>query len=99
MPSCTVMRRKLVEHSTLYLPSGLQALGRQEWVTEACGTPLFEDEHIAARKCRGCLAGWASPTNYPVQRVPVLCAHASVLASYEPGTYCNECGVRRVVPE
>lgn len=70
LPSCTVERRILVQHSRLYLPSGLEAVGSREWVTRACGVPLFEDEHIAAGKCGGCLAGWSSPTNYPVLDQP-----------------------------
>jgi len=71
MPSCTVQRRVLIQHSTLYLPSGLRGIGSQEWVTQACGKPLFEDAEIAAGKCRSCLAGWTHPENYPVQQSPM----------------------------
>lgn len=66
--SCTVMRRKLVKTGTLSMATGqLEMSGKAEWVTEACGTPLFGDEERRSGTCRSCAKGWTHPENYPVE--------------------------------
>jgi hypothetical protein len=64
MSDCTQMRRKLVTHSSLNMATGETTPGRQEWVTEPCGTPLFGAK--GQTLCRSCLSGWTHPNNYPV---------------------------------
>lgn len=63
--SCTQMRRKLVTHGTLNFSTGSFDKGPQEWVTEACNSPLFGDNRKIG-KCKACQIGWKHEHNYPV---------------------------------
>jgi hypothetical protein len=64
---CSVVRRQLVTHSTLSLATGeINDTGRKEWRTQACGTPLFSKEEVAAGKCSSCRSGWTHDENYAV---------------------------------
>lgn len=63
---CTQMRRMLLKHSTLNLGTGSAIEGTSEWVTRACGTPLFDARSKALGKCPSCERGWTHPHSYPV---------------------------------
>ena len=63
MGCCPVERRKLVRHETLDLATGASKPVSEEWVTEACNTPLFGDR--ARGICNGCASGWTHEHNYP----------------------------------
>lgn len=64
--SCQQMRRKLVTHGTLNMVTGQLEKGRQEWVTEICNIPLFDDESRKLGKCKSCQSGWTHEHNYAV---------------------------------
>lgn len=63
--NCAKLRRKLVTHYTLSLGTGERKDRGSEWVTEACGTPLFSAAEREAGVCRSCASGWRHPNNYP----------------------------------
>ena len=64
--SCTKQRRYLVTHSTLNMTSGESTQGKQEWIEEPCGKPLFGDEERKTGICKSCASGWTHPNNYPI---------------------------------
>jgi len=64
--SCQVIRRKLVRYGWF----GARGLdysppGREEWVVEECGTPLFTDKERRDKTCRSCAEGYVLPENTP----------------------------------
>ncbi len=64
--SCTKMRRMLITHSVLtFNTANVQELG-SEWVTQACGVPLFNDAERETGICKSCAKGWTHENNYPV---------------------------------
>lgn len=64
--SCTQMRRMLVTHSTVSMNTGERRELGEEWVTRACGVPLFADAEKERGTCRSCFSGWVHANNYPV---------------------------------
>jgi hypothetical protein len=64
--SCQQLRRMLITHSTMSLATGTITPGSQEWVTRACGSPLFDSRSKAIGKCPSCEGGWTHPHSYPV---------------------------------
>jgi hypothetical protein len=61
---CTVIRRMLVTHSLLSLRTGESTETGSEWVTRACGSPLFNADERASGICKSCAKGWKHPHNY-----------------------------------
>lgn len=62
--TCQVVRHKLVTRSTLDMATGEETPAGQEWVTEKCGTPIFDKEGEETGECKSCRKGWSVPTNY-----------------------------------
>lgn len=59
------MRRKLVTYGKFSL-SGTITKDREEWVTESCNVPLFDDESRKLGECKSCRSGWTHEHNYKV---------------------------------
>ncbi len=64
--ACTQIRRMLVKHSTVSMNTGETRELGEEWVTRACGAPLFAEAEKHRGTCRMCFSGWVHPNNYPV---------------------------------
>lgn len=64
--NCTKLRRMLIKSGTLNLSTGASTITQEEWMTRACGVPLFSDAEKKRGTCRSCDAGWTHPNNYPV---------------------------------
>lgn len=56
---CGVMRTKTIRHLTMTWGGGIdEGSGREEIVTELCGTPLFDENDRVRGVCGGCHSGW-----------------------------------------
>lgn len=64
--NCTVLRRRLVTHSTVDILSGESTDTGIEWVEGACNTPLFTDQERTSGICRTCESGWEHPDNFTI---------------------------------
>lgn len=57
--ACTILRTCEITHGTMSMaPGGGYKKGKTEIVTEACGSPLFDDVRQASGVCRSCAEGW-----------------------------------------
>jgi len=65
--SCLKMRRILKKHGTLNIVTGDMKMEGEEWVTEKCGIPLFDEKERTSGICRSCAIGWTHPNNFPVE--------------------------------
>jgi hypothetical protein len=63
LENCPVIRRMRITHTTLSLATGERGPESHEWVTRACGIPLFGRQREAGI-CTGCATGWTMPMNY-----------------------------------
>jgi hypothetical protein len=63
--TCTTLRTRLVRNGTFNIVTGKISEGEATWVTEPCGTPLFDDAQRATGICRSCAEGWTHPENFP----------------------------------
>lgn len=66
MQNCTVKRTMLIRHETWDMKTGKTTPEKnwEEWVTKACGVPLFDAAEKKNGICRHCAAGWNHPENY-----------------------------------
>lgn len=85
-PACQVIRRKLVRYGWFEHPDSLSMHypppPRDEWVVEACGTPLFTADEKQAKCCRSCLDGYSHPENYLATKAQIV--------SVDPATFDRE---------
>lgn len=73
-PDCRVLRTMLIEQCALDMRTGeTTQAGEPEWVTQACGGPIFSSEEGHKDGiCRSCRSGWSHPHNYFADLPPAL---------------------------
>lgn len=60
---CMVRRTAKITNHSVNMQTGAKTGGETKVVTQACGTPLFNDEHQKAGVCRSCSEGWEVKDN------------------------------------
>lgn len=91
--NCTVLRRMMVTNAVFSLATGATTATSEEWVTQPCGSPLFDTPAQKAGVCQSCADGWSHPHNYradgPRPRAATAPAHENSLESPEAGLLSN----------